>query len=370
MSKRLTIAVAAALVCAGSALGQGATPSTAPKQPEQQKEAKPTKLLPGDKAPTLSVEKWIKGEPVTGFEKGRVYVVEFWATWCGPCIAVFPHLSELQKEYKSKGVTVIGVNIWERPLNEQTFDKVKAFVEKQGDKMSYTVAFDGMARNMTRTYMEAAGRGGIPSAFIVDKDSRVAWIGHPAEMDEPLKQVVAGTWDSAKARSAAEIEMAVQEVISKNRTDPEAMLTAFDELEARMPAAKSQIDAFRWRIYSMTGQADKAIALARPLIEKAIAEKNAMALNDYSWTMVDPDGPFPKDKVDIELALQAATKAVEFTNEKDGAIIDTLARVYFVKGNIDKAIEWQTKAVAVAPAGMKEQLEEVLDEYKAAKTKG
>ncbi len=53
----------------------------------------------GDKAPAMSVEEWLKGEPVNTFESGKVYLVEFWGTWCSPCIANIPHLSEIQKKY-------------------------------------------------------------------------------------------------------------------------------------------------------------------------------------------------------------------------------------------------------------------------------
>ncbi len=67
----------------------------------------------GDPAPSIKVRKWIKGTPVTAFEKGRVYVVEFWATWCGPCIRGMPHLSELARKYKDK-VTITGISILER----------------------------------------------------------------------------------------------------------------------------------------------------------------------------------------------------------------------------------------------------------------
>src|SRR5262249_43056309 len=65
-------------------------------------------LKVGDPAPALKVSRWLQGKEVKKFEPGQVYVVEFWATWCGPCIAAMPHLAELQARYKGKGVTVIG----------------------------------------------------------------------------------------------------------------------------------------------------------------------------------------------------------------------------------------------------------------------
>lgn len=368
MSMRLSIAAAAVLFSACGLAAPAAAQTETAKQTEKQ--PAPKKLAVGDIAPPIQVEKWVKGDPITGFEKGRVYVVEFWATWCGPCIKAFPHLSELQAKYKDKGVSIVGVNIWERGANDETFNKVKDFVAKQGDKMAYTVAYDGTAKAMTTTYMEAAGRGGIPSAFIVDKQGKVAWIGHPGSMDAALEGIVAGTWDVAKAKAEADIEAAIQKAINENRASPDDMLAALDKLEKDMPAAKAKADEFRWQIYLMTGQAEKALPIIRTQVDAAMAKKDAQSLNQFAWIMVDPDGPFSKDTRDLDLAMKAATKAVELTNEKDGAILDTLARVHFVKGDIDKAIELQTKAIAVSPEGQKAQLEPALEEYKAAKKGG
>jgi thiol-disulfide isomerase/thioredoxin len=94
----------------------------------------------GDAAPQLRVKDWIKGTPVTSFEKGKVYVVDFWATWCGPCVAGMPHLSELARKYKSK-VTFSAVSVLEdRGTRGATPEKLKAFVDGMGDKMNFNVA--------------------------------------------------------------------------------------------------------------------------------------------------------------------------------------------------------------------------------------
>jgi len=167
------------------------TPSRASANNAEANENAPA-LAVGSQAPRISVDRWLKGAPVYTYERGRVYVVEFWATWCTPCVASIPHLTELQKKYPN--IVIIGVTASEQPTRSNLDDrltKAEGFVAKQGTRMDYTVAYDGNGF-MWSNWMVPAQRGGIPSTFIVGPEGRIEWIGHPQmdEFDRALDSVV------------------------------------------------------------------------------------------------------------------------------------------------------------------------------------
>ncbi len=157
----------------------------------------------GDKAPELKV-KWIKGTPVNEFKDDMLYLVEFWATWCGPCKAAMPHLSELAHKYKDV-VTFIGVNIWEKKIDpyDVLTPEIEEFVEMMGDKMDYIVAMDDNELHMSKKWMYAAGLSGIPASFLI-KEGKVIWIGHPERVESIIKEVLDGTYNFNNPISAIE----------------------------------------------------------------------------------------------------------------------------------------------------------------------
>jgi thiol-disulfide isomerase/thioredoxin len=148
-------------------------------------------LAVGDPAPRLAGGTWLKGKPVAKLDKGTIYVVEFWATWCGPCRQTIPHLTQLQKQYPD--IVFIGQNCMER---NQT--AAPQFVKEMGDQMDYRVVTD-VNNRMVNTWFKAAGQSGIPCAFVVDKDGNIAWIGHPMQLDKVLKGLVGGKEVSSAA---------------------------------------------------------------------------------------------------------------------------------------------------------------------------
>ena len=100
---------------------------------------KDAKLKVGDKAPPVKATKWLRGAEVKEFAAGKVYVMEFWATWCGPCIVMMPHMGELNAQYKDKGVTLIAFTTKDK--NGNSLEKVQALVERRGSKLGYTFAY-------------------------------------------------------------------------------------------------------------------------------------------------------------------------------------------------------------------------------------
>lgn len=144
-------------------------------------QSKDSLLKIGDKAPRLKVYKWVKGLPVAQFKKGQTYVVDFGATWCVPCAAAIPHITNLAKKFGNK-LNVVGVFVMEpkkNSIDSSYVQNVMKYVEKQGDKMEYNVAVDDPKETMQNTWLKAAALDGIPQVFIIDKNGLIAWMGNP-----------------------------------------------------------------------------------------------------------------------------------------------------------------------------------------------
>jgi thiol-disulfide isomerase/thioredoxin len=165
-------------------------------------------LAPGDAVTTeaFATMQWIQGEPLANWEPGKVYLLECWATWCGPCIAMIPHVNHLHKTYTDRGLRVIALSVWEDDL-----EKTSKFVEEKGEEMSYPVAFVGRGGDFENDWLKPAGVRGIPHAFIVH-DGKLVARGHPSRFtDEIIERLLAGEIEAAAADlEAAEAKQAAQ----------------------------------------------------------------------------------------------------------------------------------------------------------------
>ena len=237
-------------------------------------------LLIGDPAPPIEVESFLKGEPITALVPGTVYVVEFWATWCGPCKASIPHLSDLQKRHPE--VPIIAVAVGWSDIGE-----VQAFVRERDAAIGYRIAIDGApgegARRsrMRGAWCDAAYERGVPTAFIVDGGGRVTWIGHPMDIDEPLAAVVEERWDlpavaeahrrrleQDKVREARALERAVNACFEAG--DRHGAVRAYDAAFAAEPALERTHGFGKFKQLAPGSEAQWAYA--QRLIDQAAAE--------------------------------------------------------------------------------------------------
>ena len=217
-----------------------------------------------------------------------------------------PHLSELQEKYQDYDVTIIGIS--DEPLATVVnflFETDKRDGKIYNDRTHYTLATDP-DESVKNDYFRAASRRGIPSAFIIGKDTKVEWIGHPMDMAEPLEAVVKDSWD----RDAF-----------KKEFEPRR-LAAQEEMRTQRQFSKA-MDKEDW---------PGAIELSWD---------SAGGLNEVAWRIVDDADVKNRD---FDVALKAAKRATELSEQKSAAILDTLARVYYEKGDVKSALKWQRLA--------------------------
>jgi thiol-disulfide isomerase/thioredoxin len=148
--------------------------------------SRPTKKLyakndfRGKPAPAFVVESWLTKEPDL---KGKVLLVDFWATWCGPCVAGMPHMQELHERF-GDDLVVVGISD-QAPEATSSGGKpwgpvVAEFLAKK-PKLTYAQALDGKAR-----MKNALGVEGIPHVMIISSDGIVRWQGFPGDASDPL----------------------------------------------------------------------------------------------------------------------------------------------------------------------------------------
>jgi thiol-disulfide isomerase/thioredoxin len=375
-------------------------------------------LTIGTKAPAINIEHWVslgkdRFKAIETFEKDKVYIVEFWATWCGPCVQSMPHLVDVQNKYADKGVQIISVS-------DEDLETVQGFLERkvrgseEGKESTYaelTSAYclttdpDGSVHT---AYMNAAGQNGIPCCFIVGKTGQIEWIGHPMSMDEPLEAVVAGNWDREAFATEFKLTQKVEFLASRvMRMPKDKALEAIEE--ARKEAGdnemlKAQIDRLVLQVELrelgpmmqnndiegamklLDGLAEKNADFAEQVLQikmmiysqvkdyagmgkvltKMAESDDGMTLNAVAWNAFEMLSQMDKPSPELlKGAIAAGEKAVKLMPES-GAILDTLAHLVHMAGDLDRAIELQSKAVKCED-GDQEEVKAFLEELKKEK---
>jgi thiol-disulfide isomerase/thioredoxin len=309
----------------------------------------------GDKAPPVKYSKWIKGEPLVSLDPSRLYVLEFWATWCGPCKMAMPHLTKLQQAYKGKAI-FIGVGVWEKVSEDKAYESslpyVEKFVKGNDANMGYAVIADNNEQFMGNNWLKAAGENGIPSTFIV-KNNQVIWIGHPNALDSTLPKILDGSYDmkafAAKHSRSAEAGMkqaAAMQAMFKPIHDAvkakeyKKAYSLIDELVAKQPQYKMMMELMKFRV--MLGDNEQeAVEYAKgihregqsiaPLLLGEVYAKEGLSKSTYLWV---------------------AKNCEEAKLSPNPVLSNALAATYAKAGDYTMAVVHQEKAVLEARAAL------------------
>lgn len=340
----------------------------------QQPAQPPVTLKLGDLAPPLKFGSQLKGKELPKLGDGKIHVLEFWATWCGPCKASMPGLSELAEKYRGKA-TFTGVNVWEA-LEAEGADKqypacvAKAtkFVNRAGSMMDYEVVMDSEDGAMAKNWLSAAGQRGIPSTFVVGGDGHILWIGHPmVGLDQVVELATQGKLDVEGGK--------------KITTDTRAK---FNQFYGMITTHGNQIKAGDYAGANKT--ADDVIALLPDVTDginmkmtalvhldraaaRALAEKSAERFPRSPYLLLSlssellSDAPGRSD-ADTKLALRLTKSATKYFGE-DTSTLQLLAEAYHKAGNDKAAVEKQQKFIDLISAMSPRVRDSVLPQAKS-----
>jgi thiol-disulfide isomerase/thioredoxin len=340
----------------------------------------PYPLMVGDPAPELRTAGWLRGEPVPNFQRGKVYVIDLWATWCVPCIRDFPKLSALQEELGDKA-TIIGVSVWEPDWKE-----VPTFIQKKSDAARYRIATDYVPPSekplerfenyqwakdkghFATRWLKDSGYDSIPTTYIVDQQGRIAWIGLGAEVKKPLQAVVDGTWNlrAASEKHHSRMEKLVrgrqwrgqlaQAEQQKNWAEAIRLCNLINELyDPEFSGVPSRKFKFMRNSLGQKGEA----------LNYAVQEQAGGKLGwDAVWSFADVIlAQQDASPAELEVALKFALDTERLSPDLSLDVLELVAMAYHRNSKNEEAIDYLKKALALADGEAKKRLEGVLAEW-------
>lgn len=342
----------------------GASPAAPARARPPFRRAEPP-VYPGARVAFPALETWLKGEPHRGFQPGKVFVFDFFATNCSHCKEYAPLITRLAREYGAKGLEFVAIT-------DEPEDRVRAWLAQPGklDEVPYSVAVDTDRSSLAS--LQAGTFRSFNPRFFVMRDGVLLWHGHPKEAEPVLAAIVAGTWDPATVKDQFVLDSVVSR--AKNYLDAVAkdcdatgdwapMFAALDSVRAAVPERAGQYDAQRFVILiGLAGLPDEGYAFGREAAKRHAADMQTQR----SLARAVLQSPYVKRR-DLDFGLECALAADLLAKGEDARAADTVALAWFSKGDRAKAVEHGERAVRLEKdPKMRAQYETALVKYRTA----
>jgi thiol-disulfide isomerase/thioredoxin len=301
----------------------------------------PKQLLEvGAKAPSLNIIKWINGEPVKSFKKGRFYLVEFGFINCMPCQASIPELINIQSKY-ADDLSVISVHIWENnkenPADLSYIERVERYIKEKGEKINFEVAVDEPEQSTAEAWVKATGETDVPKTFIIDSSGTIIWIGTPREIEKVLIKIFDNNFDSRAALLKQEIEKKDLENCL-NAPSRERVINCLNSL---IKKSNDNAELYYWKFVTLKDSNESA---ANQLVQWMLNTNR----NDFDLMMFHiAQYLLYFKKPDYDLVIEATNRALKVckSDAVSAFILDIKARAFFEKKCKKKAESLEQQAI-------------------------
>lgn len=314
--------------------------------------------------PVLSVDGlpdvWLQGTPVREWENNKVYIFEFWATWCGPCLAVMPHMEQLHQAFKDNPrMQVIGVNV----MDGKSPEALKEFLKNRPAPLNYTMAVDVDGKKTKAEWMEPMKVNGIPHAFAV-KNGELIWRGHPSKLSEEMLHAMlkpdfsaaslSGGGDAAAREWKLYRETAekVNQLVHKGGRKGAETLLKQVQYSGKIPQDRLiQLKMIPFIVLVEQGKFEEAQAVLNDL-SREYADNYRVQI-DVAGNLIDGN-LVPFDKLDAALVERCLNRCIEISkgkNKEASLPWRMMAQLRERQGNMKEAMEDMEKAVSLSSVG-------------------
>lgn len=313
--------------------------------------------LPGDRVPDLGDSVvWFHGGSAPSFASGKVYVLDFWATWCPPCYPMIDRLSALARDHQADGLVVVGLTI-----GTDLGTPLPRFLEREGARIAYSLAVprddEALKTALVHPALNPPDDFDIPHLMIVDRRGRLAWassVGNPEHgFEDALESVLSDSWDLQfeadrvrKMMEAVAAGVGQLEAIRGLREagDLARAATALRPLVAESPAVFAAEAVALFRQMLCAGRESSAYAFGRQLLGGGLEER-VVELMQFQRAITMTPG---LEHRDLPLAADAVRAAQHLKADDDPDLIYALAKIALLGGDTERARTLQAEAVRLA----------------------